>query len=50
MSEMLDFISDRSKAIVFGTVLFSSFWRLRKLIFDKKNFKILHLVFFLPKN
>ena len=33
MSEILGNIYDRSVAIVFGTVFFSTFWKLSKLVF-----------------
>ena len=51
MSEILGNIYDRSIVIVFGTVFFSSFWRLWKLIFWQKNFQNLIFLFsFYPKN
>ena len=38
---MFEFLgNDRSIAIVAGTVLFGTFWRLWKLIFQRKKFKI----------
>ena len=44
-------IYHRSIAILFGTVFFSSFWRLRKLIFWQKLFQNLIFVFsFYPKS
>ena len=45
MFEILGNIYDRSIAIVFGTVFFGTFWRLWKLVFDEKFFKILYLCF-----
>ena len=44
-------IYDRSIGTVFGTVFFSSFWRLWKLIFWQKNFQNVMFMFSLyPKN
>ena len=50
MLEILGNIYDRSIVIVFGTVFFSYFWRLWKLIFWQKNFKILSLFFYLKNS
>ena len=41
MSEILGNIYDRSMAIVFGNIFFSSFWKL----FDKKFLKFFYLYF-----
>ena len=47
---MLVNIYDRSIAIVFRTVFFSSFWSFWKLIFWQKNFQnLIFLLFFLSK-
>ena len=51
MSEFLGNIYDRSVAIVFETVYFSTFWRLWKLFFSQKTFQNLVLIFsFYQKN
>ena len=51
MFKILDNIYDRSIAIVFGTVFFSSFWRLWKLIFfTKKIQNLIFLFYFYPNN
>ena len=51
MSKILGNIYDISIAIVFGTVFFSSFWRLWKLIFWQNFFQRLIFMFsFYPKN
>ena len=50
MSEILGNIYDRSVAIVFGTVFFSSFWKLSKLVFLRKIFQNLIFFSFYPKN
>ena len=51
MSEVLGNIYDRSIAILFGTVFFSFFWRLWKLIFWQKFFQNLTFTFsFYPQN
>ena len=38
-----------SQIIVFGTVLFDTFWRLRKLVFQRKYFQSLLIYFFYLK-
>ena len=45
MSEILGNIYDRSITIVFGTVFFSTFWRLWKLVFRGENFQNLIFTF-----
>ena len=51
MSKILGNIYDRSIAIVFGTVLFNSFWRLWKFIFWQNMFQNLIFMFsFYPKS
>ena len=51
LSGFLGNIYARSKAIVFGTVLFSSFWRLWKLIFWQKILEnLIFMSSFYPKN
>ena len=56
MSEILGYIYGRSVAIVFGiavfgTVFFSTFWRLWKRVFWRKMFQNLILMFYFhPKN
>ena len=49
MSESLGNIYDRYVAIVFGTLFFSTFWRLWKLVFWGKFFQNLMFSFY-PKN
>ena len=39
MSEILGNIYDRSVAIGFGIVFFSSLWKLRNLVFRRKTFQ-----------
>ena len=51
MFEILGNIYDRSAAIVFGTVIFSIFWRLWKLLVRREIFLHLILMFpFYPEN
>ena len=51
MSETLGKIYAISIAIVFGTVFFSTFWRLWKLVFLTKNFSkcYIYVFFFIQK-